>query len=248
MNTNEPVRDDLEINLVELLGVVVRRAWIILLCLALFASGTFLGTKWFVTPLYQSSVLFYVNNGQNSETKISNSDIIAAQSLVETYLVVLKYGTTLDEVIHKAKLDCSREALSAKISSNSVNDTEIFQITVTDPSAEQAVKIAEAISDILPDKVAEVIDGSTVRIVREASVPTGPSSPNVKKNVVIGAAAGFLIGLIYVVLQYVLDDKIRDASKFLKDNYSYPVLTMIPDLTSKSSGYYYRVQEGGKRR
>lgn len=249
MNTKETVREDLEVNLIELLGVVLRRAWLILLCMALFAGATFFGTKWMVTPLYQSSVLFYVNNGQTSESKISNADIIASQSLVETYLVVLKYGTTLDDVIHKAKLECTREELEEKISSASVNDTEIFQITVTDPSAEQAVRIAKAISAILPSKVAEVIDGSTVRIVREASEPTAPSFPHLGKNAVIGAIFGFLVGTLFVVLRYLMDDKIRDASRYLKDSYPFPVLTAIPDLTSKSTGYYYRAQnEGGKKR
>ena len=249
MNTKETVRDDLEINLLELLGVILRRAWLIILCMAILAAGTLAGTKMFVTPLYQSSVLFYVNNGQSQESKISNADIIAAQSLVETYLVVLKYGTTLDEVIEKTKLDCTREELAKKISSSSVNDTEIFQITVTDPDPEQAVKIAKTISKVLPGKVADVIDGSSVRIVREASVPTDPSSPNLKKNAVLGAIAGFLISVVYVVLRYLLDDKIRDASRYLKDTYPYPILTAIPDLTSRSTGYYYRAQnEGGKRR
>ncbi len=249
MNTKETVRDDLEINLLELLGVVLRRSWLIILCTAIFAGAAFLGTKWMVTPLYESNVLFYVNNGQSSEAKISSSDIMASQSLVETYLVVLKYGTTLDEVIDKAKLDCTREELTEKISSTSINNTEIFQVTVTDSDADRAVKIAKTLSKILPGKVAEVIDGSTVRIVREASVPTDPVSPNLKKTAMIGAIAGFVISLIYVVLRYLLDDRIRDASRYLKDTYPYPVLTAIPDLTSRSTGYYYRAQnEGGKRR
>lgn len=249
MNTKETVRDDLEINLLELIGAVFRKLWLIILCMALLAGAFFLGTKWFVTPLYQSSVLFYVNNGQTAETKISNADIVASQSLVETYLVVLKYGTTLDEVIEKAKLDCTREELAEKISSSSVNDTEIFQITVTDPDAELAVKTAKIISKVLPGKVAEVIDGSSVRIVREASVPTQPSSPNLKRSTIVGALLGFVLSLVYVVMHYILDDKIRDASHYLKDTYPYPVLTAIPDLTSRSGGYAYRAQsEGGKKR
>ena len=249
MNTKETVREDLEINLLELLGAVARKLWLIILCMAILAGAAFLGTKWMVTPLYESSVLFYVNNGQSAESKISNADIIASQSLVETYLVVLKYGTTLDEVIDKAKLDCTREELAEKISSSSINDTEIFQIKVTDPDAEQAVKIAKTIAKILPGKVAEIIDGSSVRIVRQASVPTEPASPNLKRTAVLGAIAGFVLSLVYVVLRYILDDKIRDASRYLKDTYSYPVLTAIPDLTSRSTGYYYRAQnEGGKKR
>ena len=41
------------------------------------------------------------------------------------------------------------------------------------------------------------------------------------------------------MLQFILDDRIRDASTLLKESYSYPVLAVIPDLGKDSKGYYY---------
>jgi capsular polysaccharide biosynthesis protein len=221
---------------------LLKRGWLILLVSVLGASIMFCYTRYLVTPLYRSTVSFYVNNGQKNEDKISNSDITASQSLVETYIVILKYGTTLDDVIKDAGLNCSLSELTKQISCKSINDTEVFQVTVTDPNPETAARIAASIAKFLPEKVSDVIEGSTVRVVRNASVPSAPSSPNLRHNLLIGAAAGFMLGCLYVALRHILDDRIRDASRLLKDNYEHPVLAVIPDLRGSSKGYYYNSQ------
>lgn len=239
MNNRKNRTAEYEINVIELFQALLRRWWFILAAVVAGAVLMFVYTRFFVTPLYQSSVSFYVNNGQRTEDKISNSDISASQSLVDTYIVILKHGTTLDEVARDTKLNYTPAQLANKVTCSAIDGTEVFQVTVTDPSPEAAAKIAKSIAKILPDRVSDVIEGSTVRIVRNADVPTAPSSPNLRKNILIGAAVGLLLSSLYIMLQFILDDRIRDAAKLLKDDYSYPVLAVIPDLAKESKGYYY---------
>lgn len=248
MNNKRTNTRDYEIDFFALLGEVARRWWLILLITAVAAVLMFGYTRFVVTPQYTSRVSFYVNNGQRTDDKkISSSDIVASQSLVETYIVILKYGATLDEVIYDANLSCTPSQLSEKISCAAINDTEVFQVSVTDPDPEVATRIARSIARILPAKVAEVIEGSTVRIVHEANVPTHPSSPNLKKNLMLAAAAGLMLSVIYVVLRYLLDDRIREASRFITEHYDYPVLAVIPDLmTDTGDSYYYSAKSRGR--
>ena len=231
--------NEYEIDIIEVIKALLKGWWQILLAVIVGMGLMFAYTRHIAVPEYQSSVSFYVNNGQRLEDKISNSDISAAQSLVDTYIVILRYGTTLDAVIEDTKINCSAAELSNKIECSAIDDTEVFRVTVSDPSPEQAAMIAKAIERILPDKVSEVIEGSTVRIVRNPSVPTSPSSPNLVKNLILGGAAGLLLSCVYISLRFILDDRIRDASRMLKDTYSYPVLAVIPDLAAESKGYYY---------
>lgn len=240
MNNKRGKSRDYEIDLIELVGELFRRWWIILLVAILGAVITLVYTRAFVTPLYQSSVSFYVNNGQREENRISTSDISASQSLVDTYIVILKYGNTLDDVIQELKLDYTPEELADRISCSSINDTEIFRISVKDPSPETATKIAKTITKILPKRVADVIEGSTVSVVRSANVPDAPVSPKLSKNVLIGALLGFVLSVLFVAIRYILDDRIRDASTLLKENYPYPILAAVPDLMDDSHrGYYH---------
>lgn len=239
LSNKQTTNREREIDLAELFGELLHYAWLIALATVLAAAVLFVVTRYCETPLYQSSVSFYVNNGQRTEDKISNADITASQSLVDTYIVILREGTTLDEVSAKTDIPYTPKELSKKISCAAINDTEVFKVTVTDPSPEMAAKIARAIADILPNRVSEVIEGSTVSIVRPAEVPKEPSSPNLMKNMLLGAIFGFFISALYVALRYILDDRIRDAARTLKENYPYPVLAVIPDLMTNSGGYYY---------
>ena len=239
MEHKQKRKSEYEVDLVEIIGGLLRH-WSVLLLTTVAGIGLmFLYTRYIVVPKYQSSVSFYVNNGQRAEDKISTSDISASQSLVDTYIVILKYGTTLDAVLEDTKLNCSAGQLSEMITCSAINDTEVFQVTVTNPSPEQATMIARSIEKILPNKVSEVIEGSTVRIVRNPSVPTAPSSPKLMKNLILGGLAGLLLSCVYVSLRLILDDRIRDASRMLKDTYPYPVLAVIPELSAESKGYYY---------
>ena len=59
------------------------------------------------------------------------------------------------------------------------------------------------------------------------------------KNLILGGMAGLLLSCVYVALRFILDDRIRDASRMLKESYPYPVLAEIPELSAESKGYYY---------
>lgn len=232
-------KNEYEFDMIECAKALMKSWYWILLTIAVCVGAMFVYTRYVVAPKYQSSVSFYVNNGQRSEDKISTSDISASQRLVDTYMVILKFGTTLDAVIEDAQLDCTVNELSGSIKCSAINDTEVFQVTVTDESPQRAARIAQSIERILPDKVSDVIEGSTVRVVRNPSVPTSPSSPNLVKNLALGAAVGLVLSCLYLALRYIFDDRIMDAAKLLKTTYPYPVLAVIPELTAESKGYYY---------
>ena len=51
------------------------------------------------------------------------------------------------------------------ITASAVNGTEIFEIVVTNPDNQKAELIANTIADVLPKKIANIVEGSSVRIV-----------------------------------------------------------------------------------
>ena len=103
------------------------------------------------------------------------SDLNAAQSLVDTYAVILKSRGTLEEVIDKAQLPYTYEELSKMVETGAVDNTEIFSITVTSDDPQEATKIANTIVEVLPDRITEIMDGSDVRTVDFAVVPSKKS-------------------------------------------------------------------------
>ena len=91
--------EELEIDLQQLFGALVNKAWLIGITAVLCAVLAFAGTFFFITPKYQSTAKFYVNNSSLSlgETSlnISKGDLSASRGLVKTYIVILKSRETL---------------------------------------------------------------------------------------------------------------------------------------------------------
>ena len=233
---------EMVIDLMQLAKALWHRAWAIILAMILFGGAAFSYACFLVTPLYQASALLYVNNSSLSvgSTEVDLSDLSAAQSLVSTYIVILKTRTTLEQVIDEAGLPYSDETLSGMIEAGAVNSTEVFSIEVTSPSPQEAEKIANTIARMLPGRISEIIDGSSARIVDYAVVPSHKASPSLSRYTLIGALLGALVSGGIIVLRVLFDEQIRDED-YIRETYDLPILAAVPDLTARSSGgsYYY---------
>lgn len=238
--------DYIEIDLVRLLTALWRHFWIILLSMVVFGAAGFGYANYLITPLYQSDVQMYVNNADisvgSTSIKFSQGDLLAAQGLVDTYIVILNSRPMLDDVIDELELPYSYEQLKGMISAEAVNGTEVFQITVTDANRKEAKEIANKIAELLPEHISDVVDGSSVRVVQYAVLAGGPCSPNVVKYLCLGIALGFLLSAGIIVLRVLLDKRIHDPEDLAK-RYDIPVIAVIPDLEKKGSskyGQYYK--------
>ena len=239
---NSIKNDEIEIDLSRLIGALINKVWLIGIVSVLCAVITFMGTLFFVTPLYQSSAMFYVNNSSISlgeaSLSISSADISASRGLVKSYIVILNTRETLVDVIDYAGASRTYKELREMISSESVNETEIFQVTVTSTDPQQAELLANAIAYILPERIGTIIDGTSAEIVDPAIVPSKHSSPSYTKNTI----AGFLLGLVAIVaivgLREICDTTIR-SEEDVQQCCKHPILAAVPDMTAQSKGGSY---------
>lgn len=236
-------REYRQIDIMKIAQGVIRRFWIVLIAMLLCGSLLLSYAAFFVTPLYESSVLMYVNNSSFSvgaaKFSISSSEISAARSLVETYLVILKTRMTLNDVISLSGLDCTWEELSDMISAGSVNNTEVFSVTVRSDDPYEAERIANTIARVLPDKIASVVEGSSVRIVDYAVVPSERVSPSLGMYTLAGLAVGMVISCGAIAIREIVDDRIRSEQYLLESFRGIPLLAVIPDmLDDQQTGWY----------
>ncbi len=233
-------RDMIEIDLLKLVLILWRKAWAIILAAVVMGGIAFGVTYNFITPKYQSSIKVYVNNtNQMNSNVISSADISAAKSLVSTYIVTLQTRTTLNQIITAAELDYTHDELKNMITAAAVNSTEVFEVTVTSEDPKEAALIANTIAEVLPGRISEIVENSSVRIVDYAIINEEPVSPSYVKNVAIGALAGIVIAVALIFLQFVLDNKIH-SEEYLIEHYKYPILAVIPDLNASSKQKYYK--------
>lgn len=250
MNEQVANKDELvEIDFKRLLDAVVHRAWLVGIVSVVCAVLTVLGTFFFVTPMYESSAVFYVNNNAlsvgDASLSLSTGDISAAKSLVDSYIVILKTRTTLNDVIDYSGVDRSYGELKSMISAASVNDTEIFEIIVSSEDPAEAEKIANAIAYILPKRISSIIEGTSAKIVDTAVIATKPSSPSYTKNTIMGFLIGLVLTVAVIVLREVFDVSIR-TEEDVQQHCQHPVLAAVPDMTTPSKGGYYGYGERKK--
>jgi len=238
----EKENDVIEIDIVKLLMLLWSKALIIILCALICGGAAFAYARYLVEPTYQSNVLIYVNNSSislgSASISVSSSDLSASKSLVSTYTAILKTRNTLNTVISKAKLNYSYEELSDMISASSVNNTEILKVTVTSTNAEEAASIANTIADVFPDKVANIVNGTSAKIVDYGVVNTKRVAPSYTKFALIGAFVGAAIVCIVIFIQYLMDDTFREE-EFITGSFNVPILSSVPNLAMKNESHYY---------
>jgi capsular polysaccharide biosynthesis protein len=234
------------IDLAHIFKSLFKKMWLLILAGIIAASCGFVYAKFFIAPTYSSSIMLYVNNSSFSlggtSVSISASEISAAQSLVKTYSELLNNRTTLKRVQEKSGLKYTTKELSAMITAEPANETEIMRVTITANDAKHAAKIANTIAEVLPDRIAEIIDGASMEVVDSAIPNYEKIAPSVSQHTAVGFIIGFVLMAMIIAIVALMDDTIHDEEYILK-TYDYPILAKIPDLVnvdSKKYGYYYK--------
>ena len=141
--------------------------------------------------------------------------------------------------------------LMSMVTCGSVNETEVFYITVqiTEDGDEaklgqKAINIANAIATMLPDRIAGIMSGTSPKVLDEAFYPS-KSSPSYVKNVVIGAGIGLIVAVFLVYLFNVLLNDVVDSEDWVAERFDkkFPNLGSVPDVNS-SFGHKYSYKYG----
>ncbi len=241
-------QDAYTIDLMHIMKVLWKRVWIIALAGVLAAAIGFSYAAFMVTPLYSSSVMLYVNNSSinlgNTSFNITTSDLSASQSLIKTYSVILKNRTTLERVIEKTGVSYSVGSLSGMITAASAQETEIMKVTVTSADPYEAAEIANCIAEVLPARIAEIIDGASMEVVDSAVPNPSKISPNISRYTAIGLVLGLLVSAGILAVVAIMDNTIHDE-EYILQTYNFPILAKVPNLMDAgSAGYGYYKKSG----
>ena len=244
------VRDSVQIDLQKLLRAYLRKWWLIGACALFVGLAVLLYTMNFVTPTYRTNITVIVNNSNTEQIieEITGTNLSASQKLVNTYSAIVKSPSVLERVAEQDGLDYSVEQLVGMITTQQINETELFYVYVTHTNGEEAKIIADTIGQVALPRIEELVEGSSAKVVDYASVPRDRYSPNYSRSGIVGAAIGTVIALIYVTMRYLLDVRLK-TSEDMEAIFDLPVLGQIPVFVSEESkgksGYEYKSRKSG---
>lgn len=211
--------DEIEIDLREIAGLLLRKLKILILFLIL--GGLIAGsvTRFLITPQYTGTSMIFILTKTTSVTSLA--DIQLGSALTTDFVMLATSRPTLERVIDELDLTEEPKDLQEMITVSNPADTRILQIDVSNPDPQLAADISNALADATADAVADIMSTDRPSIVEEAVVPEAPSSPSLMKNAMLGAMAGLFLAMAIVILRFLMDDTIKtedDVAKYLNLN------------------------------
>ncbi|MDE7015403.1 MAG: protein-tyrosine kinase, partial [Kineothrix sp.] len=160
--------NEIEIDLVEVLHILLERAWLILGMGFFVALICFILSKFVLTPTYESTTKIYILN-KTGETSVTYSDVQMGTQLTKDYAELINSRYVLEEVIQKLGLETEYRDLLRQVRVNTPIDTRIVSITVSDIDPVQAMKVANCIREVASNHIQTVMDIEAVNVVESAN-------------------------------------------------------------------------------
>ena len=228
MNNQE--NQAVEIDVFAMLKTLWKRKFSIVLVALVFAIAAFGYSAFLAKKEYQSTSRIYVVSRQNQDNNaLTNSDLQAGSYLVKDYREIILSQNVLMQAIEELKLDMTPAELSKKISVSVPTDTRILSITAKDGDPKEAARIANGLRNVAAEKIIAVTKVSDVTTLDEAEVPQSPSSPNIRRNVLLGFIAGAGLMVVLMVVVEVLDDRVKRPED-IEELMGFTLLGVVPDI------------------
>lgn len=135
----------------------------------------------------------------------------------------------LEKVATDLKLELPPKGLASKIKVTVPVDTRIVSISVTDRAPEEASRIANSLREVAAQKIISVTRVSDVTTLEEARPATSPSSPNIRRNTMVGFLAGAVVMVVTVLLVELLDTRVKRPED-IEDVMQIALLGVVPNL------------------
>lgn len=220
-----------EIDLRDVVRILKKRwAWLVVLPLVA-ALASALISLYALEPLYESSTTLMVGKTYEGEQAylLQYNDVLMANQLVKTYSEIAKSRAVAEQVIKEENLEITPEQFKNIIEVEPFNDTQLIQITITDPDPNTARRLANRSAKVFMDKVIQVMKVDNVNVIDVAQAPVSPVKPNVKLNILVAGLLGLMAALGLAFLFEFMDQTIKtadDVSRYL----DLPVLGAVPNI------------------
>lgn len=219
-----------EIDILLLLKKLWNRKFMIILLSAIFATLALGASIFLMTPQYTSTTKIYVVNKRGGGENITTQDLQAGDYLVRDYKEIIVSKDVLSTVILDNGLDMSTDTLLSKLSVSIPTNTRIISISAEDANPSEASRLANAVREVAADKIKQVTQIEDVTTMEVAEDSSTPSSPNIKRNAILGGLLGAFVAVVSILLSEVLDDRVKRPED-VEDVLGITLLGIVPETS-----------------
>ena len=214
MDANKKIGGDeeLTIDLYEILYLFRQKILFIIIALIIGAVAAGLVTKFFITSEYSATSKIYIVSSSSSSV-VNLSDLQIGTNLAPDYKELITARPLLNTVIENLGLPYGVGTLRSRLTIANTSGTRVLTITVKGPDPQEAADIANEISKVAVVWLPEIMNSNAPSIYEDAIPPSSPSSPNLMRNMMIGALIVALLYCAIEVIRYLRNDTITSAEQ-----------------------------------
>ncbi len=239
---------NIDANVQKILFALLRKWKLIVIFAILGALLGYFYTNQYTTLTYSSDVKFlaYATDGNDDVDENSSIDIVRSsntskmnytRSMLPTYITIMETNEFNSRVVNDLNetynSNFSTSMLNGALETEILNDTAIFQITVTTTDPELSYKIAKQLETTVPKVMKEKNQGLVRASVEDRAIKaTTAGSKGYAKKMLFTTLVAIALSSAYVVLRTLLDVRIKSSDE-LTEKYNIPVLGSIPNFEGR---------------
>ena len=204
----------------------LKRMWILVLLLTVAVAALF---------YYRTSVSYnptYVAEATVS-VEIVNGGTYANRNTAEQMGLIFPYILTSGALSDVIAEDLGTNNVPGTISVSSIKGTNLLTITVSSWNAQYAYDILQSVLNNYPEVAQFVVGQTELTVIDDSGIPTDSGRQSVMRgSIKRGAAIGFALGILLVVLNVVSFRTIRSESE-LRSLLNIPCLGTLPFYQKK---------------
>ena len=214
-------------------GRAIRRSWWIVIAVTVLFVGCGAALTQRLRPESQSTVTFFVRTPAEQVSSANAGDQFS-QRRIKSYLQLIESRRLSELVVADTQLPVTVDDVMGNVTAQSDPDTVLLTATVTDPSAERSLIIAESVARQFVSMVSELetpsgttVPMATLLVTSAASTTPNPLAPRLYVNLGVALFAGLLVGICLALLREAFDRTVRDRSA-LEELTGSRVLGLVP--------------------
>ncbi|BBH71439.1 chromosome partitioning protein [Actinoplanes sp. OR16] len=214
------------------LGVAKRHWWLLAVWVLVALAGAMV-VNLRTTPVYAARVTFFFTAPMAAAAELYPASMFSSSRLA-TYAELLTSDEISAPLAALPEVNLTAAEMADRISSETIADTVLMEVTVEDPSRKRALFVAEKLSVMFKDAVEklewqETADTSAIKVevVDGPELEPDPVEPQPLNNVALAMMGGLIVGVGSAVLREIADSTVRSADT-LRTLASAPVLARIP--------------------
>lgn len=220
------------IDLSDILFWIMKWKWVVIAITLLFVVIGYVFSNITYRAEYVATASMVVNSKSESLLQAGTAmDASLTQNLIPTYTRILKSEKIAKHVVDKFDINLAMDSVENMLDVTIGEESQVVYLKVTHSDPYMAKNIANAVIQVAPAVMMEVVEAGSVNVLDYATLPIKPEPPKTVQYMTVLALIGFILISIIVVLLNFFVMKVKNAED-IENKIGTMVLGEIPHATA----------------